>query len=359
MAPDIAARAAQTCSDPRWTAVLERSPAADGHFVFAVRSTGVYCRPSCGARHPRPENVLFFSRPGEAEAAGFRPCRRCRPDQAPLAQRQAELVTALCRHMQDAETPPTLDSLAREAGLSPWHLHRVFKSVTGLTPRAYAAAIRSERLQARLARGEQVTEALHGAGFGSAAGFYAASPALLGMSPGRYRAGGADADILYTTGSCTLGVILVASSPTGICAISLGDTAEQLIDDLRARFPRARVDESDATLGERLAQVIQLVEHPTATAAAELPLDIRGTAFQQRVWQALQAIPPGNTLSYTELARRLGTPRSVRAVASACAANVLAVAIPCHRVVRNDGALAGYRWGIARKRALLDREADQ
>ena len=352
-----AARAAHICNDPRWRTIFNKDPAADGQFLFGVSITGVYCRPSCGARRPRPENVTFFATTAEAKAAGFRPCQRCQPDQPPLAERHAALVTALCRHMEQAEAPPSLESLAEQAGLSPWHMHRIFKSVTGLTPRQYALALRKTRLQTQLASGSSVTEALHAAGFGSAAGFYAASAAVLGMTPRRYRAGGADADIHYAIGHCSLGAVLVAASAAGICAISLGDAPDTLASELRGRFPQARLSQGDATFAAQLAQVIALVEDPGCAPA--LPLDIRGTAFQQRVWQALQGIPPGSTLSYTELARRVGAPAAVRAVASACAANVLAVAIPCHRAVRSDGGLAGYRWGIARKRALLDRESEE
>ena len=352
-----AARAAHICSDPRWNAVINKDPAADGQFLFGVSTTGVYCRPSCGARRPRPENVTFFATTAEAESAGFRPCRRCQPDQPPLAERHAALVTTLCRHMEQAEAPPSLESLAEQAGLSPWHVHRIFKSVTGLTPRQYALALRTTRLQAQLTGGKSVTDALHAAGFGSAAGFYAASTAALGMPPRRYRAGGADADIHYAIGHSSLGGVLVAASAAGICAISLGDDPDTLARELRSRFPRARLSQDDAAFAAQLAQVIALVEDPGS--APTLPLDIRGTAFQQRVWQALQAIPPGSTLSYTELAQRVGAPAAIRAVASACAANVLAVAIPCHRAVRNDGGLAGYRWGIARKRTLLDRESEE
>ena len=354
-AANRADRAALIMADPRWAAVLARDGKADGHFFYAVSTTGVYCRPACGARHPRPENVSFFATLAEAEAAGFRPCRRCQPDQPPLAERHAALVTTLCRHLEQAETPPSLAVLAHEAGFSPWHLQRIFKAATGLTPRQYGAALRTHRVQARLTRGETVTEALHGAGFGSASGFYAHSTELLGMAPGRYRAGGADAHIHYAVGHSSLGCVLVAASPAGICAISLGDGPEALVEELHARFPQARLMGGDPAFESMLARVIERVEDPASAAA--LPLDIRGTAFQQRVWQALQAIPPGSTLSYTELARRIGAPGAVRAVASACAANLLAVIVPCHRVVRNDGALAGYRWGIERKRALLDREA--
>ncbi len=348
------ALAAATEADPRWTAVLARDAAADGRFFYSVRTTGVYCRPSCAARHARPENVAFHDSAADAEQAGFRPCRRCRPDQPPLAAQHAATVAALCRLMEGADTPPSLAALAHHAGLSPFHLHRMFKAVTGLTPRAYADAARAQRMRAGLAGAASVTEAIHDAGFGSSSRFYEASDRLLGMKPARYRSGGADTDIRFAIGQCSLGAILVAASTRGVCAISIGDDADPLVRDLQDRFTHARLIGADAEFEQWVARVVGFVEAPRI--GLDLPLDIRGTAFQQRVWQALRAIPPGSTLSYTELAARIGLPKAVRAVASACAANVLAVAIPCHRVVRTDGSLSGYRWGVARKRALLDRE---
>jgi len=348
-------RAAATMRDPRWAAVVARDAAADGSFVYAVRTTGVYCRPSCAARTARAENVEFHRSPGEAEQAGFRPCKRCRPDEPPRAQRQVALVAALCRMIERAPEIPSLDALARHAGLSPSHLHRVFKAVTGLTPKAYAAAHRARRMRSELAQRATVTDAIYGAGFGSNGRFYAQSNALLGMTPTRYRAGGADTEIRFAVGQCALGAILVAASTRGVCAIALGDDPEVLVRELQDRFPRAQLVGDDPDFAALVAQVVGCVEAPGT--GVELPLDVRGTAFQQRVWQALREIPAGTTLTYGELARRIGAPRAVRAVAGACAANTLAVAIPCHRVVRTDGALSGYRWGIARKRALLDREA--
>ena len=344
-----------TVADPRWAAVVARDPEADGRFFYAVRTTGVYCRPSCAARTPRPENVAFHASADEARRAGFRACLRCRPDEPPLAERHAALVADLCRQLEAAETPPRLDALARAANISPWHLHRIFRAVTGLTPKAYAAAHRGQRMRAGLEAGGTVTEALYEAGYGSGGRFYAEADKVLGMTPTRFKAGGAGAEIRFAIGQCALGAILVACSERGVCAIELGDDPEALARLLQDRFPHATWVGGDAEFERQVAAVVGFVEAPQLGLA--LPLDVRGTAFQQRVWQALQAIPPGRTASYAEVAARLGAPSAVRAVAQACAANPLAVAIPCHRVVRSDGALSGYRWGVERKRALLAREA--
>jgi len=353
MSSKTAIRAATTTGDPRWAAVITRDPAADGRFFYSVKTTGVYCRPSCASRTARPENVEFHETAAAAERAGFRPCKRCRPDQPVGAQ--ASRVAELCRWIEHAEQMPSLQTLAQQAGLSPWHLHRVFKAVTGLTPRAYAAAHRAQRIKTGLRKGVTVTEAIHAAGYSSSARFYEQSTAVLGMTPTRYRAGGADTAMRFAVGQCTLGAILVAASARGICAILLGDDAAALLRDLQNRFPRAELVGGDAGFEQWVAQVVGFVEQPRL--GLDLPLDVRGTAFQQRVWQALQKIPAGTTASYAEIAQRIGAPKAVRAVAGACAANTLAVAIPCHRVVRSDGGLSGYRWGVARKRALLDREA--
>lgn len=347
--------AAATVSDPRWAAVVARDPAFDGRFVYSVASTGVYCRPSCAARRPRPENVAFHAGPAEAERAGFRPCRRCRPDQPSLAESHARMVAALCRTIESAEQPPTLAALAREAGMSPHHLQRVFKALVGLSPRQYAAAHRAQRLREGLGGGRRVTDAIYDAGFGSSGRFYENANEVLGMTPTAWRAGGANTEIRFAIGQCSLGAILVAASERGVCAILIGDDPEALARDLQDRFPRATLLGGDAGFEKTVATVVGFVEAPRL--GLDLPLDVRGTAFQQRVWQALREIPPGSTASYTEIAARIGAPKSVRAVASACAANAIAVAIPCHRVVRTDGGLAGYRWGVARKRALLEREA--
>ena len=338
----------------RWDAVQRRERAADGVFYYSVRTTGVYCRPSCGARPARRENVAFHASCAEAESAGFRPCLRCRPDLPPLAERQAQLVAAACRLIEASEEEPSLDALAASAGMSRFHFHRVFKAQAGVTPKAYAGAVRAARVRAGLAQGAPVTDALYAAGFQSSSRFYAGADAMLGMAPARFRSGGAGEEIRFAVGACSLGAILVASTGRGICAILMGDDPEALVHDLQDRFPKARLVGADAGFERTVALVVGFVEAPRL--GLDLPLHVRGTAFQQRVWEALRAIPAGVTVSYTELAQRIGSPNAVRAVAGACAANPVAVAIPCHRVVRNDGGLSGYRWGIARKRALIDRE---
>ncbi|MCC5810153.1 MAG: methylated-DNA--[protein]-cysteine S-methyltransferase [Ectothiorhodospiraceae bacterium] len=269
----------------------------------------------------------------------------------------ADIVASLCRHIDISTQPPSLEELARLAGWSSYHTHRVFRQITGLTPRAYAEARRGERVRQRLAQGDSVTDTVYEVGYGSSSRFYAAATRLLGMTPSRYRAGGAGEQILFAVGQCSLGAILVAASQQGVCAISLGDDPDTLVRELQDRFPQANLQGGDDAFENLVAAVVGFVEAPEV--GLDLPLDIRGTVFQQRVWQALRDIPPGETVSYTELAHRLGAPSAVRAVAGACAANRLAVAIPCHRVVRTDGGLAGYYWGVARKRELLRRERDK
>lgn len=350
-------QAARTVSDPRWAAVVARDRTADGQFYYSVRTTGVYCRPSCAARLANPGNVEFHATPEEAERVGFRPCKRCRPDQLSLAARHAATIAELCRFIDTADHLPTLDELARRAGLSAYHLHRMFRAVTGVTPKSYAAAQRARRVRQQLGAGATVTDAIYGAGYNSNGRFYDESNEVLGMTPSRYRAGGAGADITFAVGECSLGSILVARSNRGVCAIFIGDDPDRLARELQDRFPHARLVGSDPEFEQLVAQVVGFVEAPRL--GLDLPLDVRGTAFQQRVWQAMREIPAGETLSYTELAERIGAPKAVRAVAAACAANLLAVAIPCHRVVRHDGALSGYRWGVERKRALLQREGGQ
>lgn len=339
--------------DPRWAALRTRDAAQDGRFVYAVRTTGVYCRPSCGARPARPENVAFYANGGEARVAGFRACKRCRPDEQ---SREAQVVARACRAIEEAEEAPSLDALANEVGLSSSHFHRLFKKATGLTPRAYGAAERAKRVRTRLAAGDgSVTEAIYDAGFNASSRFYETSNAMLGMTPTDFRRGGVATDIRFAVGQCSLGAILVARSDKGICAITIGDDPDTLVQDLQDRFPRANLVGADAAFESTVAAVVGLVEAPKV--AIDLPLDIRGTAFQQRVWQALREIPAGRTATYADIARRIGDPKAVRAVAGACGANHIAVAIPCHRVVRTDGSLSGYRWGVERKRDLLAREA--
>ncbi|HSD37276.1 MAG TPA: bifunctional DNA-binding transcriptional regulator/O6-methylguanine-DNA methyltransferase Ada [Rhodocyclaceae bacterium] len=351
--------AAATLADPRWAAVVARDASADGAFYYSVKTTGVYCRPSCAARAALPENVAFHATREDAERAGFRPCKRCKPEQAALAEQQAAKVTQACRIIEQAlaatEAVPTLDELAASVGLSTYHFHRLFKSATGVTPRAYATAQRAARVREELSRSGSVTAAIFDAGYNSNGRFYAESNGVLGMTPTKYRSGGVNTQIRFAVGESSLGAILVAQSERGICAVLIDDDAEMLVRDLQDRFPRADLIGGDADFEWLVAKVVGFVE--ASGAGLDLPLDVRGTAFQQRVWQALREIPPGQTLSYTQLAERIGAPKAVRAVAGACAANAIAVLIPCHRVVRNDGALSGYRWGVERKRALLDKES--
>jgi AraC family transcriptional regulator of adaptative response/methylated-DNA-[protein]-cysteine methyltransferase len=341
--------------DPRWTSIVTRDKAADGSFWYSVATTGVFCRPSCPSRLANPKNVRLHESPGAAEAAGFRPCRRCNPDGISIDVANAAVVTKACRLIDEAAEPLSLTQLAEFVELSPHYFHRLFKKATGLTPKAYAAAARSARLRRGLATAATVTEAFHEAGFGSNGRFYEASAGVLGMSPTHYRSGGAQEVLSFAVGQCSLGAILVASSAKGVAAILLGDDPEALLRDLQDRFPKARLVGGDAAYERLVAEVVGRVEEPAR--GFELPLDVRGTAFQQRVWQALRAIPPGATETYSSIALKIGAARSVRAVAGACAANLHAVAIPCHRVVRQDGDLSGYRWGVERKRELIERES--
>jgi AraC family transcriptional regulator, regulatory protein of adaptative response / methylated-DNA-[protein]-cysteine methyltransferase len=341
--------------EARWDAVRRRDRAADGTFYYSVLTTGVYCRPSCAARLPRRENVSFHASCAGAERAGFRPCKRCRPNEAGLAERQAALVANACRMIEEADEMPSLDALSQAAGLSRFHFHRVFKAATGVTPKAYADAHRGKRVRAKLVRSGTVTEAIYEAGFNSNGRFYAASSDLLGMTPSEFRAGGAGTTIRFAVGQSSLGVILVAASEKGVCAIQFGEDPDTLLRTLQDRFPKAQLIGGDERFEQLVARVVGLIEAPAQ--GHDLPLDVRGTAFQQQVWRALRDIPVGSTASYAEIAARIGQPKAVRAVAQACAANEIAVAIPCHRVVRRDGSPSGYRWGVERKRALLTRES--
>jgi len=337
-----------------WNAVLRKDRAANGSFVYAVRTTGVYCRPSCGARLPKRENVVFFATGVHAQQAGFRACMRCEPDAVHSGARHAHAVERVCRLIEASDQPMSLEHMALEANLSPHHFHRVFKALTGVTPKSYNDRVRSQRLRAALDRADRVTGAIYDAGFNSSSRFYERAQETLGMTPSQYRKGGEGLPIRTAHAQCSLGVVLVAATATGICAILLGDDAQALLQDLRMRFPHAQLLGTEPAFEQLVSRAIEAIEHPGT--ALELPLDIRGTAFQQRVWAALRGIPPGTTATYTEIAERLGTPKAVRAVAAACAANPIAVAVPCHRVVRRDGDLAGYRWGLERKRELLERE---
>lgn len=343
------------CSDEtRWAAVQARDPAADEQFVYAVKTTGVYCRPSSSSRLPKRENVIFFDTAHEAENAGYRPSLRASADRTASVHQHETLIAQACRQIESAEIPPRLGELARQAKISPFHFHRLFKAHTGLTPKAYADAHRARKLRHELNEASTITEAIYEAGFNSNSRFYDASEHMLGMHPRDYRAGGRNVQIYFAVGQCSLGAILVAQSQRGICAILLGDDAEKLVHDLQDQFPKAHLVGGDAGFERTVAHVVGFIEAPAL--GLNLPLDVQGTAFQERVWRALREIPPGTTLSYAQIAARIGSPKAVRAVAQACAANHIAVAIPCHRVIKSDGALSGYRWGVERKRVLLQRE---
>src|SRR5882757_237776 len=344
----------KSTDDARWDAVVSKDKRADGQFYFSVRTTGVYCRPSCPARRARRENVAFHLSCEAAEAAGFRSCKRCRPREASQSERDAALIARACSLIEKSDEPLRLASLAAASGLSPFHFHRLFKAATGLTPKAYGDAHRADRVRKALPSSKTVTAAIYDAGFNSNGRFYASSAQVLGMTPGRYRAGGQWVKIRFAIGECSLGSILVAATDKGVCAILMGNDPEALVRQLQDRFAKAELIGGDARFETLVAKVVGFVEQPRL--GLDLPLDVRGTAFQQRVWKALRQIGVGKTASYGEIAARIGNPKSIRAVAQACAANMLAVAIPCHRVIRTDGQLSGYRWGVQRKRALLERE---
>jgi AraC family transcriptional regulator of adaptative response/methylated-DNA-[protein]-cysteine methyltransferase len=339
-----------------WTALASRDAGADGAFVYAVRTTGVYCRPGCASRPPRRENVAFYPTPAAAEAAGFRPCKRCRPSDASIGERHVAAIGRACALIRAQDTLPSLAELADAAHLSRFHFHRVFKQITGTTPREWGKAHRLDRFAERLDSGESVAAAVYGAGFGASSRAYAAAPNGLGMTPGARRHGGRGETIRFTTVKTGLGWALVAATARGICMTALGDERAALEAELRRQFPAALIWPADATLIAWAEQIVSFIIRPDAQP--DLPLDIRGTAFQAQVWRALQKLPPGRTTSYSEIAAALGRPEAVRAVARAIASNNLALLVPCHRVVRSDGALAGYRWGIERKRALIARERE-
>ena len=352
------APAAYATEAARWAAVAASDSAADAHFFYSVATTGVYCKPSCPSRLPRRENVGFFTSAEAARHAGFRACRRCKPDIMACDSLDVLAVTAAARMIDAAiadERPvPALAALAARAGFSPFHFHRLFRKQLGLTPKSYANAARAQRMEQELRAGGSVTEAIQGAGYSSASRFYDHATARLGMAPSAHRKGGAGETIRFATAECSLGLVLVAMTGKGVCAIHFGDTPDEAAAMLGKRFPQARLLADAAGFAAVVAKVVGLVEAPRL--GADLPLDVRGTAFQERVWQALQAIPAGTTATYAEIAAAIGAPKAMRAVAGACAANPAAVLIPCHRVVRSNGDLSGYRWGVARKAELLKRE---
>jgi AraC family transcriptional regulator of adaptative response/methylated-DNA-[protein]-cysteine methyltransferase len=344
-----------TENDRRWSQVMARDKSADGKFWYSVQTTGVYCRPSCPSRRANPENVTLHDDLKSAQATGFRPCRRCNPGGTSQEARNAALIARACRLIEHSDEALPLDRLARAIGLSASYFHRLFKATTGLTPKDYADAHRAARVREGLVNGRSVTEAIYDAGFNSSGRFYEKSTEMLGMTPTRYREGGRNEDIRFAIGQSSLGAILVASSARGVVAILIGGDPNELARDLQDRFPKARLIGGDPGYEKLVAEVVGLVEAPGL--GLDLPLDVRGTAFQQRVWQALREIPVGKTVSYADVAAQIGSPTAVRAVAGACAANKIAVAIPCHRVVRRDGSLSGYAWGVERRQRLLKAEA--
>ncbi|HEX7077996.1 MAG TPA: bifunctional DNA-binding transcriptional regulator/O6-methylguanine-DNA methyltransferase Ada [Candidatus Eisenbacteria bacterium] len=340
----------------RWRAVIARDRSHDGRFVLAVRTTGIYCRPSCPARRPLRRNVVFFAGPDDAERAGYRACLRCKPREAGAPDPQGTLVRRVCAyidaHARDERI--TLADLAREVGLSPDHLQRTFRARLGITPRRYADAVRIGALKAGLKRKEQVTMAMYDAGYGSSSRLYERSNGALGMTPGDYRAGGRGAAIAYTVTKTPIGPMLVAATERGICSVRIGRGPDAGLDALKAEFPAARIRRDERALGRWVRAIVRHLSG--ATPRLDVPVDVRATAFQERVWAALRAIPYGETRSYQEVARIVGSPRAARAVGRACATNPVAVVIPCHRVVRGDGSLGGYAWGLGVKRDLLERE---
>lgn len=335
----------------RWQAVLARDPGlVAAPFLYAVTTQGVFCRPGCPARPPLRRNTRFFADPAAAEAAGFRACRRCDP-KGERAALHAEAVRAACAMIEAAETIPGLAELAARAGYARHHFLRLFRDITGVTPRSYAEGVRARRLQAALAAGDRVAEAVAGAGFGSESRVYEDTARHLGMTPGAARRGGQGETIRIAHAGSAMGPLLVGATAAGVCFIGFAEPPEALEGDLRARFPKARIEPAEAALAALVAEVARFLAEPAAALA--LPLDLRGTAFQRRVWEALRAIPLGETRTYGGLAAEIGQPAAMRAVARACARNPVALAVPCHRVVGADGDLTGYRWGVARKAALL------
>lgn len=344
---------ATTADRQRWQAVLARDATPHVPFVYAVRTTGIYCLPCCSSRKPLPHNVSFYDSPAAAAAAGYRPCKRCRPDEARAAP--ADPVQQACALIAAADDPLSLTQLSAAVGLSPFHFHRRFKATLGVTPKAYVQAERARRVREHLSRDGSITAAIHEAGYGSASRFYDEARARLGMPARTYKEGGMGLSIRYAFGRCSLGAVLVAATDHGVCAIELGDTNAAALASLERRFANARLSPADDGFVTLVAAAIAAVEAPDE--ARNLPLDVQGTAFQEQVWQVLRTIPSGSTQTYADIARRLGRPSSSRAVAGAVAVNPIAVIVPCHRVVRSDGALGGYRWGLARKQKLLAREA--
>jgi AraC family transcriptional regulator, regulatory protein of adaptative response / methylated-DNA-[protein]-cysteine methyltransferase len=359
MTTSVVNRASRARSPRQWQAVKQRRTTADGSFVYAVSSTGVYCRPSCPSKRPRPDRVVFFADPHEAELAGYRACRRCRPQVASPQGEAAWLVRRICQEIDDTlasdpATRLTLVELSRSFGLEPHKMERLFQRILGITPRQFTDAQRMTQLKSKLRKGEKVTTAMYDAGFGSSSRLYERAPGQMGMTPAAYRRGGQGMAISYTIASSPLGRVLVAATQRGVSAVYLGDSDEPLKKALAQEYPRAEIRQDAAGIGPWVRGIIRHLRGQEPHI--DLPLDVQATAFQRRVWEELRRIPYGSTKSYTEVARAIGKPKAIRAVARACATNPVSIVVPCHRVVRQDGNLAGYRWGLKRKEALVAKE---
>ncbi|WP_230413796.1 bifunctional DNA-binding transcriptional regulator/O6-methylguanine-DNA methyltransferase Ada [Undibacterium umbellatum] len=342
--------------DVRWDAVCIKNRDLDGEFVFAVKTTGIYCRPSCPAKTAKRQNVEFYETTVLAQQAGYRACKRCHPDGVSQEHSRNSMIETACQLIKNSEAPLKLETLASKMAMSPHHFHRIFKELTGVTPKQYQSALQKEKVRSLLNQSASISGAIYDAGYNSASRFYEMAGAMLGMSPKAYRAGAEDLQMQYMVCESALGLLLIASTEKGICTIEFGDSASVLEQVLQQRFPKASIRAAETHFKEWVTSILAYIQQPRGLL--DLPLDVQGTAFQQRVWKALQDIPPGQTASYAEIAKRIGSPSSVRAVANACASNQFAVAIPCHRVIRSDGDVTGYRWGMERKKALLKRESE-
>ena len=338
----------------RWKAIVNREQDNDCLFYYGVKTTGIFCRPGCSSRLPNRENVEFFKSCEEAEAGGYRPCMRCNPNSHSKKEEIERIIIRACRTIEQSETPIQLKHLAEGVGMSAYHFHRLFKKIVGITPKQYSSSHQASRFQESLKSSKSITDAIYNAGFGSSSGVYTKERDHLAMKPSEYRAGGAGVTILYGITKCELGWLIVAATPRGICAIEFGDNPAELPGQVQSRFPKADMQQAGSGFVALIGEVVEFIKSPHMEC--NIPLDIQGTAFQQQVWKVLRQIKPGETLSYTEVAERIGKPNAVRAVATACASNSLAVIIPCHRVISKDGKISGYRWGVERKKKLLEKE---
>jgi len=343
--------------DARWNAVSENKSDADGVFYYAVITTGIYCRPSCRSKVPNRDNVEYFSTIDTAEAAGYRACKRCKPTAISKAEETEQQIIRACRIIEESETSIKLDELAKQVNLSPYHFHRLFKKIVGVTPKQYASRHQSRRFQTNLKTSPSITDAIYSSGYGSSGSAYDKKQDQLAMKPKVYRKGADGVTIMYGIAQCFLGWVIVGATDRGICAIEFGDNSDTLPEQIQARFPNAQLNKADIGFKTLIKEVVDFIESPKDTI--QIPLDIQGTAFQQQVWEVLRQIKPGETMSYTDVAERMGKPNAVRAVASACASNKLAVVIPCHRVISKAGKAGGYRWGTERKKRLLESEHDR